>query len=209
MDAEITLTEMPGKAFHGTAARSAAALGPSSRTLLTEVDVPNKDHVLRSGLYVQVGFSIPADRNTVAIPADAIIFGQAGLQVAVQDGSNHAHLRDVVIAKGPSMSTDLASASPEKAKAGRGIEAVLLRQAGLPPPSSSPRAAAYLSFSPPSASERLGSMASPSWPPRIGPSCSLPPQSALRLAPSSCAASAVLQPPAPGTRSAASRSFEA
>jgi RND family efflux transporter MFP subunit len=99
MDADITLVEMPGKVFHGIVARSAVALDPSSRTLLTEVDVPNKDHVLRSGLYVQVAFSIPADPDTVAIPADAIIFGKAGLQVAVLDGSNHAHLRDVAIAK--------------------------------------------------------------------------------------------------------------
>lgn len=109
MNADVTLMEMPGKVFHGTVARSSVALDPSSRTLLTEVDVPNQDHVLRAGLYVQVSFSIPPDAPVIDIPADAIIFGQDGLEVAVVNTSDHVRFHSVVIRKDLGTSVQLRS----------------------------------------------------------------------------------------------------
>src|SRR5208282_5818773 len=46
MKANVTLQEFPGQKFLGTVARTADAIDPATRTLNTEVDVPNKDSTL-------------------------------------------------------------------------------------------------------------------------------------------------------------------
>ena len=47
--AVVRVPEMPGRDFPGTVTRIADALQPGSRTLLTEIDVPNPDHALSPG----------------------------------------------------------------------------------------------------------------------------------------------------------------
>ena len=44
--------------FTGYVARSAGALDPSTRTLLTELDFDNKDHLLWAGMYGEVHISV-------------------------------------------------------------------------------------------------------------------------------------------------------
>jgi RND family efflux transporter MFP subunit len=50
-DATITVPQLPGRVFHGRVARNAAALATTTRTLLAEVDVDNRDGALSAGLY--------------------------------------------------------------------------------------------------------------------------------------------------------------
>ena len=50
----VRVPEIPGREFPGTVARIADALQPGTRTLLTEIDVPNPDHALSPGLYCRV-----------------------------------------------------------------------------------------------------------------------------------------------------------
>src|SRR5258708_29126600 len=52
--AVVRVPEMPDRTFPGTVTRIADALQPGSRTLLTEIDIPNPDGVLSSGLYCTV-----------------------------------------------------------------------------------------------------------------------------------------------------------
>ncbi|HEY4043458.1 MAG TPA: efflux RND transporter periplasmic adaptor subunit [Rhodopila sp.] len=79
----VTLDEFPGETFSGTLVRTANAIDQSSRTLLVEVDVPNKDGRLLSGSYVHVHFVIPTSGKAVTIPANALLFRKEGLQVGV------------------------------------------------------------------------------------------------------------------------------
>ena len=51
LEAEVTILQLPGKIFKGTVTRYAKALDPTARTLLTEVDVENKEGLLYTGLY--------------------------------------------------------------------------------------------------------------------------------------------------------------
>ena len=60
-------------------------------------DVQNPDGRLRAGLYVTVTFAIPRDKPTVLVPAEALIFNQQGLQVAVVDSDDKIHLKPVSI----------------------------------------------------------------------------------------------------------------
>ena len=96
LSADLTLPQLPGRTFTGKIARSSVALLNSARTLDTEVDVPNPTGELRPGAFVNVTFNIPRDKPNVVVPAEALIFNQAGLQVAiVQD--DEVHMQTVVI----------------------------------------------------------------------------------------------------------------
>jgi multidrug efflux pump subunit AcrA (membrane-fusion protein) len=56
----------------------------SARTrLLTEIDIPNPDGVLPTGIYCTVEFQIPRKIPSLSVSADAIIFNRDGVQVAV------------------------------------------------------------------------------------------------------------------------------
>ncbi len=83
--ADVLVPEMPGRVFHGTVARNAKALQPGTRTLLTEVDVDNKDGVLLPGVYCTVRLAIPRPQPVITVPSQAVIFDKNGLSVAVYD----------------------------------------------------------------------------------------------------------------------------
>jgi HlyD family secretion protein len=106
-DAEITVPELPGRTMHGTVSRSSVALATGSRSLMAEVDVPNGDHSLRPGLYMNVTFHIPRQSPVVTVPADAVMFGAGGLQAAVLDHQNHVHFHQISIGRDLGQSVEL------------------------------------------------------------------------------------------------------
>ena len=90
LPADVTLPQLPDKVFSGKITRSSVALQYSARTLNTEVDVDNAKGELRPGAFVNVTFHIPRLKPNVVLPAEALIFNQNGLQVAVvQDDEIH------------------------------------------------------------------------------------------------------------------------
>ncbi|MEH2475240.1 RND family efflux transporter MFP subunit [Nitrobacteraceae bacterium AZCC 2161] len=98
VDAMVRVPEIPGRTFPGKVTRIANALQPNSRTLLTEIDVPNPDGALSPGIYCTVELAIPRKTPSMIVPADAVIFDQNGLQVAVvEDGK--ARLQKISIAR--------------------------------------------------------------------------------------------------------------
>jgi RND family efflux transporter MFP subunit len=83
----ITLDEYPGQVFHGSLVRNSAAINPTSRTLLVEVDVDNAERKLLPGAYVFVHFMLPGRAQSVTVPANALLFRSEGLRVGVvRDG---------------------------------------------------------------------------------------------------------------------------
>lgn len=83
IEATIHVPAMSNMTFHGKVARTASALQPGTRTLLTEIDIPNPDGALSPGLYCTVELKIPRKTPSLTVPASAIIFDQGGLHVAV------------------------------------------------------------------------------------------------------------------------------
>jgi RND family efflux transporter MFP subunit len=96
IEAVIRVPAMPNLTFHGNVTRIADAFQPGTRTLLTEVDVPNPDGALQPGVYCTVELKIPRQSPALIVPASAIIFNQDGMQVAVVD-NGIVHLRKVAI----------------------------------------------------------------------------------------------------------------
>jgi RND family efflux transporter MFP subunit len=96
VEAVIRVPAMPDLTFHGKVARIANALQPGTRTLLTEVDIPNPNGALQPGVYCTVELKIPRPSPALIVPASAIIFNQNGMQVAVVE-NDIVHLHKITI----------------------------------------------------------------------------------------------------------------
>jgi len=95
----ITLQEFPGQKFFGKVARTAEAIDPATRTLLTEVDVPNKDGRLLPGSFGEVHFAVGSGVNKVTVPVNAMLFRAEGARVAVIGPGGKIQLRPINIGR--------------------------------------------------------------------------------------------------------------
>lgn len=99
LPASITLANYPGRAFHGTLVRTANAIEPASRTLLTEVDVDNPNNEILPGAYGEVHLKLPAVNSTYILPVNTLLFRSDGLQVAAVEGGAHIVLLPVTLGR--------------------------------------------------------------------------------------------------------------
>jgi RND family efflux transporter MFP subunit len=95
----ITLQEFPGQKFVAEVARTAEAIDTNTRTLLTEVDVPNKDARLLPGSFGEVHFAVGSNVNKVTVPVNTMLFRAQGAQVAVVGPDNKVQLRPINIGR--------------------------------------------------------------------------------------------------------------
>ena len=97
--AVLTVSNFPGRAFHGTVTRTANALDPASRTMLVEIDVPNSDRSLFPGMYADVDLSGARSNPPLVLPATTIIFRTDGAQVAVIQPDGTIHLQKITVGR--------------------------------------------------------------------------------------------------------------
>ena len=93
--AQVIVRDLPQRTFLGTVVRTAGAVDPASRTLLTEVDVPNPDNVLLPGMYAEVKFDMVRASTPFLIPTSALIVRPEGQYVAVVDQDHVIQFRQV------------------------------------------------------------------------------------------------------------------
>jgi len=79
----VTLEEAPDKVLRGTLARTSNALDPTSRTMLSEVEVDNPKGDVLPGAFVVVRLRVGRETRGLTIPANALLFRSEGLRVAV------------------------------------------------------------------------------------------------------------------------------
>ncbi|HKF24415.1 MAG TPA: efflux RND transporter periplasmic adaptor subunit [Candidatus Acidoferrum sp.] len=97
--AYLDLTQFPGRKFQGKVVRTAEAIDPATRTLLTEVDVPNKSGELLPGGYAQVHLNIQIGGTRVQVPVNALLFRSEGLRAVVIDQNHKTHLQALTIGR--------------------------------------------------------------------------------------------------------------
>jgi RND family efflux transporter MFP subunit len=97
--AALTVSNVPGRRFTGTVARTANALDPATRTMLVEVDVPNADGTLFPGTYAEVDLSGSQASPPLVVPAAAILFRTDGAQVAVVRSDDTVHLQKITVGR--------------------------------------------------------------------------------------------------------------
>ena len=87
MDAPTAVRELPGRVFPGKVARTARELDVGTRSLLTEVDIPNADNTLFAGMYAKITFDVKHLSPLLMVPATAVLFDAQGTRAAVvKDG---------------------------------------------------------------------------------------------------------------------------
>jgi RND family efflux transporter MFP subunit len=96
--AVVRVPEIPGRDFSGSVTRIADALQPGTRTLLTEIELPNPDHALSPGMYCRVELKILRKTPSLIVPSEAIIFNRNGLSVAVVENDT-ARIRNVTVVR--------------------------------------------------------------------------------------------------------------
>jgi RND family efflux transporter MFP subunit len=99
LPAYIELREYPGQKFSGKVVRTADAIDPATRTLLTEIDVPNPNGRLLPGSYAEVSFAVPIQITRMSVPVNAILFRPEGPRVAVVGGDHKVHLKPITIGR--------------------------------------------------------------------------------------------------------------
>jgi RND family efflux transporter MFP subunit len=97
--ASLELTQYPGRRFQGQVVRSADAIEQSTRTLLTEVDVPNRGGELLPGGYAQVHLGLKVASVRLAVPVNALLFRAEGLRAVVVDSEHKTHLKPLIIGR--------------------------------------------------------------------------------------------------------------
>jgi RND family efflux transporter MFP subunit len=90
--ATLTVPQFPGRTFRGKLVRSSNAVDPSTRTLLAEIDVDNRSGELLPGSYCEVHLNVSTAVPALIVPVSSLILDAEGLQVAVVDSTNHAHI---------------------------------------------------------------------------------------------------------------------
>jgi membrane fusion protein, multidrug efflux system len=99
LPATIELPSLPGEKFSGKVARTADALDPATRTLRTEIDVPNASGQLLPGSYAQVHFALQVKATPMSVPVNALLFRGEGTRAAVVGSDGKVHLKPVTIGR--------------------------------------------------------------------------------------------------------------
>ena len=97
LTATMTLPQFPKRTFAADYATTANSYNTQSRTVLTELTVPNPNHQIWPGAYAEVRFDVPTDPHILIIPEQSLLFRAEGLQVALVGADSKVHLQGVKI----------------------------------------------------------------------------------------------------------------
>jgi membrane fusion protein, multidrug efflux system len=109
----VTVREFAGRTFEGKVARSAGALDPASRTMTTEVRIPNPSHELLAGMYAQVAMTMPTPHRVLELPASAVMTDARGVHVGVVENGK-IRLAQVAVERDNGATIDIASGLDER-----------------------------------------------------------------------------------------------
>ncbi|HEY0777190.1 MAG TPA: efflux RND transporter periplasmic adaptor subunit [Gemmatirosa sp.] len=99
LHATVHVPDMPQRTFVGRVVRTAGALDAATRTLLTEVDVPNLDRRLLPGMYATVSFRLTRATPPVMIPGGSLLVRQQGAQAAVVGRDSVLQIRQITVGR--------------------------------------------------------------------------------------------------------------
>jgi len=104
---QIAVRGQLGQPVMGTVTRTASALDPGTRTLLTQLDIPNPLHRLLPGMFVYATFKIAPSGTRWRVPATAVIFNAQGTRVAIVGAGNTLRFQEVVLGRDFGTSIDI------------------------------------------------------------------------------------------------------
>ena len=97
--AQLVVEEFAGRAFPARVTSATGSVDPSSRTMLTVLEVDNASGALLPGMFAKVRFRLPHTVNILRVPADALIFRAEGIYVAIVDQEHKIRLRQLTLGR--------------------------------------------------------------------------------------------------------------
>ncbi len=82
----VSIAQLPGRRFEGTVTRTTGALDPTTRTMLVEMHLPNKDGMLQPGMFAEAVLQLKRHPNALALPPAALVLDSMGTSVFVVEG---------------------------------------------------------------------------------------------------------------------------
>lgn len=107
--ASITVREYGNRKFDGKVSRAAGALDPASRTMTTEIRVPNPNGELIAGMYAQAALTLPSPHRVWEIPPTAVLNDAQGLRVAVVGEGDKIHFVPIVVERDTGTTVEISS----------------------------------------------------------------------------------------------------
>jgi len=98
MNVTLTVPEYPGRTFSAKLVSTSNSISASATTLLVEFEANNSQGLLKPGEYAQVSIGLPTASTTLRLPASALIFRAAGLEVATLGPGNRIVMKPITIA---------------------------------------------------------------------------------------------------------------
>jgi len=95
--ADLTLNELPGRKFPAHVTNTAGAIDPTSRTLLTELEVANETGELLPGAYAQIDLKLQGDTGLVTVPSNVLLFRSEGTAVGIVHPDGKVEVRKIAI----------------------------------------------------------------------------------------------------------------
>jgi|GraSoi2013_100cm_1033763.scaffolds.fasta_scaffold11041_3 RND family efflux transporter MFP subunit len=97
LEETLTVPEFPGRTFPAHITNAAGAVDPISRSLQTELQIPNETGELLPGAYAEVSLRLTGNRGLVTIPANAWLFQRQGATVGLVHPDGKVEIRKVTI----------------------------------------------------------------------------------------------------------------
>jgi multidrug efflux pump subunit AcrA (membrane-fusion protein) len=98
-EADLIISELPGRKFEAKVVRTAGAMDPVSRTLLAELEVKNPKNEILAGSYAQVQFTDILGDPTLTLPANTLLFRSEGMQVGVVGANGKIEIRTIRVGR--------------------------------------------------------------------------------------------------------------
>jgi RND family efflux transporter MFP subunit len=97
MEADLSLPQFPNRTFRAHVTNAAEVVDPSSRSLLTELQIPNESGELLPGAYSEITFKFTDDSRFLTIPENSLLFRREGPAVGVVHPDGKVELRNITI----------------------------------------------------------------------------------------------------------------
>jgi RND family efflux transporter MFP subunit len=97
--ADLSFNEFPNRHFPAKVVRTAGAIDPTTRTLLTELQVPNESGELFPGAYAQVRLQTESADRAWLVPANVLLFREEGASVGIVKPDGKVEIRPIKIGR--------------------------------------------------------------------------------------------------------------
>jgi RND family efflux transporter MFP subunit len=97
IEGDLSLPQFPNRTFRAHVTNTAEVVGLTSRSLLTELQIPNEAGELLPGAYAEITFKFADDSRFLTIPENTLLFRREGPAVGIVHSDGKVEIRKITI----------------------------------------------------------------------------------------------------------------